>query len=223
MRKFIAATLTFLTAIASAAAADTIVRASRVYPVSSPPIENGEIVFDAAGIIVSVGAAGSVDPSGHEVVDLGELNLYPGLIAASSSLGLTEISAVRPGNDVGEIGDHNARLLAYRAINPDSELIPVARQNGITHVQVVPGGSLIRGRSGVVRTAGWTWEDRLELGPNALHMNWPSMRLDRTDDAEPMKEQLRRREERVEELDALVARARSYAASDGRIDRDLEL
>jgi imidazolonepropionase-like amidohydrolase len=220
MRTLITTALVLL--VTTAASADTIVRAAKVYPVSSSPIEAGEVVFDASGMIVAVGSAGSTDPAGHELVDLGELNLYPGLIAATSSLGLTEISAVRPGNDVREIGDHNARLIAYHAINPDSELIPVARQNGVTHVQVIPEGSLVRGRSGVVRTVGWTWEERLESGPNALHLNWPSMSLDRSDDARPMKEQLRQREERVGELDALVDRARSYAASRD-IDRNLEL
>jgi imidazolonepropionase-like amidohydrolase len=208
--------------LAGSASADTIVRAARVHPVSSGPIESGEVVFDASGAIVAVGEAGAFEVFGHEVIELGELNLYPGLVAVSSSLGLTEISAVRPGNDVREIGDHNARLLAYHAINPDSELIPVARQNGITHVQVVPQGSLVRGRSGVVRTVGWTWEDRLELGPNALHMNWPSMQLDRSDDARPMKKQLEERDQRVADLDVLVERARSYAASEG-LDRNLEL
>ena len=84
---------------ATGAGADTIVRAARVFPVSSAPIEEGEVVFDASGTIVAVGPAGSTDPSGHELVDLGDLNLYPGLIATSSSLGLSEIAAVRPSND----------------------------------------------------------------------------------------------------------------------------
>ena len=208
--------------IGTGASADTIVRAANVFPVSADPIAGGEVVFDDAGTIVAVGPAGSTDPAGHEVIDLGDLNLYPGLIAANSSLGLTEISAVRPGNDVREIGDHNARLISYHAINPDSELIPVARENGVTHVQVVPQGSRVRGRSGVVRTVGWTGEDRLEFGPNALHLGWPSMQLDRSDDARSMKEQLREREERVAEMDELVERARAYAASEG-LARDLEL
>lgn len=214
--------LLFLTLAATAAPADVVVRAARVHPVSAPTIENGEVIFGDDGIIRHVGPSGSGDATGAEIVDLGELSLYPGLIVASSSLGLTEISAVRPSNDYREIGAHNARLLAYRAINPDSELIPVVRQNGVTHAQVVPNGELVRGRSGVVRTDGWTWADRLELGPNALHLTWPSMRLDRSDDAEPMKDQLRARTEKLAVLDEVVERAQSYSAAEG-IDRNLEL
>ena len=179
---------------ARASSAAQVVRAKVVHPVSAEAIQHGEVIIGDDGLILYVGPAGSGNATGAEVVELGDLELYPGLIAASSSLGLTEISAVRPSNDVNEIGDHNARLLAYRAINPDSELIPVARQNGITHVQVVPGGGLVRGRSGVMRTVGWTWAERLELGPSGLHMNWPSMGLDRGDDAPPVEKQ--RSEER---------------------------
>jgi imidazolonepropionase-like amidohydrolase len=205
--------------------ADQVLRAKIVHPVNAEAIENGEVIIGDDGLIRHVGPAGSGDSAGAAVVDLGELELYPGLIAASSSLGLTEIASVRPSNDFHEIGDHNARLLAYRAINPDSELIPVARQNGITHMQVVPGGGLIRGRSGVMRTSGWTWAERLELGPSGLHMNWPSMGLDRGDDAPPLKEQTKERAERIGELDAVIAEARSYAAArrDDNVDRDLEL
>lgn len=204
------------------ARAATVLHAARIHTVSDGTVDDGELIVGDDGSIVAVGPAGTLDVAGLERVELGDLELYPGVIAASSSLGLTEISAVRPSNDFSEIGDHRARLLAYRAINPDSELIGVARQNGLTHVQVVPDGPLVRGRSGVLRTAGWTWEERLELGPNALHVSWPSMALDRSEDAAPMKEQRRQRAERQAELDRTVDRARAWAAASG-VDRDLEL
>jgi imidazolonepropionase-like amidohydrolase len=205
--------------------ADQVLRAKVIHPVSADAIQDGEVIIGDDGLIRYVGPAGSGESAGAELIDLGDLELYPGLIAASSSLGLTEISAVRPSNDVNEIGEHNARLLAFRAINPDSELIPVARQNGITHVQVVPGGGLVRGRSGVMRTTGWTWAERLEFGPSGLHMNWPSMSLDRGDDAPPLKKQRKERAERLAELDVLIAEARSYAAlpAADTVERDLEL
>lgn len=223
MRAMFLTLLVFAT-VTAPATADQLIRAARVHTVSGGVIAPGEVLVGDDGMIAWVGAAQTADAPQAELIDLGELDLYPGLIAASSSLGLTEIAAVKPSNDYDEIGENTARLLAYRAINPDSELIPVARQNGITHVQVVPGGSGVRGRSGILRTVGWTWEERLEVGPSGLHLDWPSMSLNRGPDAPAMKDQIADRRERVAQMDRLVEAARAYATTptDG-IDRDLEL
>lgn len=216
--------------LASAAHAERIVlEGATVFPVSAPAIENGVVIVDD-GVIVHVGEAGTGSRDDATVVDLSGRHLYPGLIAATSSLGLTEINSVRATNDVYEMGDHNARLYAYRAVNPDSELIPTTRSNGVTHANVVPGGSLVRGHAGLLALDGWTWEDRLVNGPSGLHLSWPSMRLRRGDDAPPLKKQKKERTERIDELHAWLDDARAYlAAVDAQgkrgaeaVDRDLE-
>ena len=192
-----------------ASAAKLVLEGARVYPVASAPIDDGVVIVED-GVIVHVGGAGSGDRSGAEVMDLSGHHLYPGLIAATSSLGLTEITSVPATMDVDEMGEHNARLHAYRAVNPDSELIPTTRSNGITHANVVPGGSRVRGYAGVLALDGWTWEERLVGGPSGLHLSWPSMRLRRGDEAPPAKKQIEEREEAIRELADLLDRTRAY-------------
>src|SRR5439155_24976233 len=69
---------------------------------------------------------------------------------------------------------------AWAAVNPDSELIPVARANGITHFLPVPGGGIVAGQSGLMATDGWTTEDMTVRKPVALHVFWPGMELNTT-------------------------------------------
>ena len=53
-------------------------------------------------------------------------------------LGLTEVPRVRATVDTTEPGKLNPNARAQVAVNPDSELIPVTRSNGVLVVQVVP-------------------------------------------------------------------------------------
>ena len=224
---------TLLTGANLVAAAEPafVLEGATVFPVSSEPIDDAEVIVDVEGTIVHVGVRGSGPRGAAEVVDLRGHHLYPGLIAATSSLGLTEIASVAATMDVNELGAHNARLHAYRAVNPDSELIPVARAGGITHANVIPGGSLVRGHGGLMKTEGWTWEARLVHGPSGLHLSWPSMSLQRGDDAAPVKKQAEERKTKVQELSDLVADARAHLAARrangvkgaGHTVRDLEL
>lgn len=217
--------------LCAAAEPALVLEGAKVFPVSSEPIEDGEVIVDDAGTIVYVGPRGSGARGGATVIDLTGHHLYPGLIAATSSLGLTEIGSVPATIDVNELGPHNARLHAYRAVNPDSELLPVARSGGVTHANVIPGGSLVRGHGGLMKTEGWTWESRLVRGPSGLHLSWPSMALQRGDEAAPMKKQIEERKDRMQALTDLVADARAHLAARrangakgaGHTVRDLEL
>ena len=97
-----------------------------------------------------------VKAQADKVVNLAGLHLYPGLIAASTSLGLIEINAIRATRDASEVGDYTPDVESWVAVNPDSELIPVARANGITHFLPVPGGGIVAGQSGLMVADGWT-------------------------------------------------------------------
>ncbi len=72
-----------------------------IHPLTSPDIEEGTILFDR-GRIVDLGKEVAI-PSDAVVVDIRGRHVYPGLIAASSILGLVEIDAIRATRDIQEI------------------------------------------------------------------------------------------------------------------------
>ncbi len=76
------------------------------------------------------------------------------------------------------MGDYTPDVESWIAVNPDSELIPVARANGIGYFQPVPHGGSVSGQSGLVSVEGWTTEQRTIKKPLALHVFWPNMDLD---------------------------------------------
>src|SRR5262249_22224291 len=94
-------------------------------------------------------------PADAKVVDVAGLHLYPGLIAAGTVLGLIEIDALRETNDARDGGDFQPDLRASIGINPDSEILPVTRSNGVTTVVTRPTGSLMPGQGAVINLAGW--------------------------------------------------------------------
>ena len=104
-------------------------------------------------------------------------------------------------------------------MNPDSELIPVARANGITHFEPTPQGGVVAGMSGVMALDGWTTEQMTIKHPAALHIYWPQMELDtkpkeKWKDKEKFKsleEQARERQKKIKELDDFFQEARAYA------------
>ena len=190
----------------------------------------GATVLIANGKITGVGALAV--PAGSKLVDVTGLHVSPGFIAADTVLGLTEISAVRATRDESEVGRLNAHVRAWAAVNPDSELLPVAMANGVLHAVVAPRAGLVSGTSAVMVLRGWTREDMVLRGPAALHVSWPALQLDRSKGAKvPLADQERQRAEALEELASFFADSRVYVAArpareDGlvpRADRDVRL
>lgn len=144
-----------------------------VHTVSGEVIEGGVVVFDK-GRIVAVGKGAAV-PAGAEVVDAKGKHVYPGLVDACTDLGLTEIESIRATRDTAETGSVNPNVRAERAVNPDSEQIPVARANGVLLTITAPEGGTVSGLSACLRMDGWTWEEMLVRGATGMHMNWPSV------------------------------------------------
>ncbi len=160
-------------------------------------------------------------------VDLKGLQLFPGIILPTSSLGLTEISAVRATQDMTETGTFTPDVRAWLSVNPDSELIPVARANGITHTLVLPLGGTVSGQSGVVSLAGWTMEEMTVKAPAAMHVFWPAMNLTMTPKelargtkAKSPEDQAKERARRVKELEDFFAEAHAYANARGITPKD---
>ncbi len=132
--------LTVFLSIKNLAASDQIPAAKQDHPialiggtihtVTGSTIKNGVIVF-VDGKITAIGTNVEL-PEGTEQINVQNKHIYPGMIAAYTTLGLVEVSSVRATRDMAEIGDINPSVRAEAAINPDSELFPVARANGIT-------------------------------------------------------------------------------------------
>ena len=166
------ALLVLLLPLAAQAATIALVGGT-VHTVSGETIENATVVMDG-GKITAVGASVS-PPSGAQIVSVAGKHVYPGFVSASSVLGLTEIESVRGTNDFAETGDVNPNVRSEVEINPSSDLIPVARVNGITSALVVPQGGAISGTSAMIHLAGWTTEDMTIKAPIGLQVNWPNM------------------------------------------------
>ncbi len=206
-----------LFAASLAARAESIVLSgATVHTVSGGTIEKGQVLI-VDGKIAAVGE--HVVAENATVVDLTGRHLYPGLILATSSLGLAEIGAVRATQDTNEVGAFAPDVQAWVAVNPDSELIPVARANGITHALTIPLGGTVTGHSGLIRLTGWTYEEMTVAKPVALHLVWPSMDLNLTPRSEwrskeewkSPEEQAEARRARVKEIDDFFEEAKAYA------------
>jgi imidazolonepropionase-like amidohydrolase len=146
----------------------------RLLTVSHGTIENGTLVL-ADGKIAAVGEAGKVQvPSGAQIVDAHGLTVYPGLIDPETNFGLTEISADQNSNDLIERSDEiMPHMHVYDAFHSETELIPVARLNGITNAVVAPANDdSIAGQDIFIQLAG-TDRDQMILGRDvALAMNF---------------------------------------------------
>lgn len=142
-----------------------------IHPVSGPVIEKGTLVFDG-GKITAIGKD-VARPAGAEVIDLAGKHVYPGLFEPLNDVGLVEINSIRATMDAQELGQLNPNVRAVVAVNPDSEIIPVTRSNGVLVTLAAPIGGLMSGRSGVIQLDGWTWEDMTVKSDVALHIQWP--------------------------------------------------
>ena len=192
-------------------------KAAAIHTADKGTIRNGQMLV-TDGIIQSVGQNIRVTRQ-TKIVDLGKLQLYPGLIAATTSLGLAEINAVRATQDTTEVGEFTPDVEAWVSVNPDSELIPVARANGFTHALVAPMGGTITGASGLIKLAGWGVEDMTVKTHAALHLWWPVMTLNTRpketlhdpDKYKSPKEQTRARDKKLKTIDEFFNEAEAYA------------
>lgn len=168
-----------LSAISAPLWSATLYVGAKLHPVSAPVIENGQMLVDG-GKIVAIGSDLSAQAAGAERVDLSGRWVVPAFITANTAMGLTEIETVRGSVDMAEIGAVNANARAEVAVNAESELLPVARANGVLYAHVVPQvseGGVIAGQSALIRLQGWTWEDMTVRSGVGLHLVWPSSRL----------------------------------------------
>ena len=157
-----------------------LITGATLHTVSGAVIQNGQMLTQDGRIKAVGGPDSRLETQGADVLNLTGKHIYPGFISANTVLGLTEIAAVRATNDFAEVGSLNPNVRALVAINADSELITVARANGVLAALSVPqsgAAGLIAGTSALVQLDGWTWED-MSLDPAvALHVTLPAMRF----------------------------------------------
>lgn len=180
-----------------------------VHTVSGATMPATTILFDN-GKITFIGGEAAL-PENAEIIDINGKHVYPAMIAANTILGLSEINAVRATRDYREVGTFTPEVRAEVAYNPDSELLPVTRANGVALAQSVPQGGLISGTSALMSLDGWTWENMTEKSPAGLHIRWPRMKaIERSWMRQSAEDQLKERDEQLENIRKFFADARAY-------------
>ena len=160
-------------------------------------------------------------PADAAIVDATGLRIYPGMIDAGTVLGLVEIDSLKETNDSRDGGDFQPDLRASIGINPDSELIPVTRANGVLAVVTRPTGSLMPGQGALINLAGWVPAEMVILDPLSLHLEYPSAPTGRGfsavwpdgDSESASGIAAFRREEKLNKLKELFESARRYDAA----------
>jgi imidazolonepropionase-like amidohydrolase len=148
-----------------------VLRGATIHTVTNGVIQNGMIVMDR-GKITAIGTNVEI-PRGAKVVDVTGKHIYPGLIDAYSTVGITEIGSVDVSNDINEIGDFNPNVRAEVAVNAESRHIGTTRSAGVLVAFSTPGGGVISGLSSAMSLEGWTWEEMSMKGAAAMNVNWP--------------------------------------------------
>jgi imidazolonepropionase-like amidohydrolase len=132
-------------------------------------IEGDEIVM------VKDALALTIDTSDYDLIIHAEgQHIYPGFIAANSTLGLADVDAVRANRDFREVGTYNPHVRSLIAYNTDSDITPTVRTNGVLMGQITPRGGRISGTSSVVQFDAWNWEDAVIKQDDGIHLNWPN-------------------------------------------------
>jgi imidazolonepropionase-like amidohydrolase len=128
----------------------------------------------ADGKITFVGSAKMRIARQGTIINAKGKHVYPGFIAANTTLGLGEIDAVKASVDEREIGTMNPHIRSLVAYNAESKVVESMRPNGVLMGQITPRGGIISGTSSIVQFDAWNWEDAALKVDDGIHMNWSS-------------------------------------------------
>ncbi|WP_342663223.1 amidohydrolase family protein [Ferrimonas kyonanensis] len=184
-----------------------LIQGGTLHTVTQGVLPNTDLLVEA-GRIRAIGTALPV-PADARLIDASGQRVYPGLIALANTLGLEEIEMIRSTVDSEEVGQLNPQLRAAVAYNPDSELIPTVRSNGITHIQLTPSGDLLAGTSSLLNLDAWNLDDALVPGGEGLHLYWPDLHLSVSDD-ELAERQRQRQQRQLTQLNQAFEQAYGY-------------
>ena len=186
-----------------------ILKGGILHTVSTDIFEGYDILF-SKGKIVRIEKNIMASPE-TDVYDVFGKHIIPGYIAPITRIGLVEIGLVKQTRDFAERGSFNPNVKANVSYNPDSDLIPITRSNGVLVVNSVPAGGRISGQSSVMMLDGWTWEQATLKHPSGLHINWPSMRINYGANVKKSEKQQKEEiQKSIRDLDHMVRDVRAY-------------
>ena len=176
-------------------------------------VPNATVAFDKGRLTYAGPAAGfTADKVGYEAIDATGQQLYPGLILPNTTLGLTEVEAIRATVDEEEVGTLNPNVRALIAYNTDSDILATVRTNGVLLAQTTPRGNLLAGQSSVVQLDAWNWQDATVRADDGQHLTWPQMvfRVNPSEDAAVLDRRQKARETQLRDLEQLFGEASAY-------------
>ena len=186
-----------------------ILKGGILHTVSTDIFEGYDILF-SKGKIIRIEKNIMASPE-TDVYDVFGKHIIPGYIAPITRIGLVEIGLVKQTRDFAERGSFNPNVKANVSYNPDSDLIPITRSNGVLVVNSVPAGGRISGQSSVMMLDGWTWEQATLKHPSGLHINWPSMRINYGANVKKSEKQQKEEiQKSIRDLDHMVRDVRAY-------------
>jgi len=175
---------------------------ARIVPVAGPAIEKGTVVV-RDGVISAVGATVQ-PPIDARIVDGTGLTVYPGVIDANSSLGLTEQQTLANAGRGGRAGGGGAgagrggvpvqqgapagapnslhpvglqpELAVVDILHAGDDALAGPQSAGITSALTAPATGIFRGLSAVVNLAGATPEAMIVKAPVAEHIGFTPLR-----------------------------------------------
>lgn len=180
-------------------------------------IENGKI-----SLVKNANAFTYDTKEWDTVINLRGKHIYPGFVAPNSTLGITEIDAVRATNDFNEVGIYNPHVRTQIAYNVESKVISTVRTNGVLLCQPTPRGGIISGSSSIMKMDGWNWEDATVDAADGIHLNWPnSIQHPRWWKGENEVKKSEKYDERVQEIYDFFDMAKVHA--EGKSTEDIRL
>ena len=188
-------------------------------------IENSAIsIKDGSFDIVADANLIRIDPTAFDtIIKLYGKHIYPSFIVPNTTLGITEIDAVRASRDFNEIGGVNPNIRSLIAYNSDSKITKTIRTNGVLIAQVTPRGGLVSGQSSIMFLEGNNWEDAALKVDDGIHINWPNSYYTTGWWAEPGEtKENKKYSKKIYELNKLFSKAKSYYSSSEIIDLKME-
>ncbi|MGB1971643.1 MAG: amidohydrolase family protein [Flavobacteriaceae bacterium] len=174
-------------------------------------LTNASLGF-ANGKIIEVGKGEEITKDYRTIIDASGQHVYPGFIAANSTVGMVEIDAIRPTNDLNEIGDFLPNIRTIIAYNAESKVVESLRPNGILTAQIVPTRGRIAGSSSIVQLDAWNWEDATLKSDEGQHIYWPYTykRGNRSKGEDPLVYDQKNYDKHVQQLDKFLKEAKAY-------------
>jgi len=143
------------------------IRGGRVYTVTRGILDNGIIII-RNGRIQDIGTDLAIPPGARIIEAAGSL-IFPGFIDTGTNLGTVELETVEKDDDEAT-SPLTPQLKTLDAFNPESRLIPEARDLGITSALVAPArGNLLSGQSALIHLGGSDVSDMVMRSVAAVH------------------------------------------------------